>query len=102
MLCEMICDWSVAILEEAINDPTRCYDVRQYAITKLGELLIEAVERGYSRITRQECFQLVSEAKARLKAGKDDPCFEDQAVEDLCGHLSQAIADNFFGELPDF
>ena len=30
-LGEMMCDWSVAILEETINDPTRTYEVRRYA-----------------------------------------------------------------------
>ena len=102
-LAEMICDWSVALLEEAVNDPSRAFGTRQYAISKLGELLSTAIDRGYSHATREDGHRLVIPAKAELEARKDESPFREiQAVEDLCNHVSQAVAEGIFEQLPDF
>jgi hypothetical protein len=102
-LCEMICDWSVAILEEAINDPSRNYGVRRHALERLCQLVMVSIDRGYTGIAKVTCSRLAHEAEAELKVRKGQTDFQEiQAVEDLCGHLSQAVADGVFGELPDF
>ena len=38
-LGDMICDWTVALLEEGINSPRAGYSVQRHAAAKLGELL---------------------------------------------------------------
>jgi hypothetical protein len=48
-LVRMPCDWGIAILEEAIDDPLRNYFVRQHAVRCVGDLLMQAVDRGYPR-----------------------------------------------------
>lgn len=102
-LAEMTCDWTVAILEEAINSPTRTCFVRHYALSMLGALLQRAIDEGYRRIGRDECRQLVRSAGVELgvRCAEGAPG-EIAPVEELCNHLSQAVADGFFAELPDF
>jgi hypothetical protein len=102
-VCDMVCDWSVAILEEAIEDPGRGRLVRRYALEKLSELVKRAVERGYGGTTPAECDRLADAARTGLfpEAEARDRV-EVPAVEDLCNHLSQAVADGVFGQMPDF
>ncbi len=102
-LSSMVCDWSVAILEEAINDPRRGYVVRRYAIGRLCLLVKRAVRLGYAGITMQTCHQLENEALLAIRQTADQAgrC-EIESVEALCNHLSQAVADGIFPELPDF
>ena len=102
-LAEMICDWSVAILEEAINDSTRADKVRSYALATVGKLLSTAIARGYGAVTKEECHQWMEEAQAEMTAhnGKSHP-LEFGPVVELCSHLSQAVADGLYGQLPDF
>jgi hypothetical protein len=102
-LASMTCDWAVAILEETISDASRGYRLRQYTLTKLGELLTDAIEHGYPAVTKRECCRLVEEARAQLEAHKyEAQSCEIQAVEHLSSHLSQAVEDGLFGQLPDF
>lgn len=102
-LADMTCDWTVAILEEAINSPTRTCFVRHYALSLLGALLQRAIDQGYRRIGRDECRQLLraagAELGARCAAASSD---EIAPVEELCNHLSEAVAEGCFEELPDF
>ena len=102
-LDKMVCDWSVAILEETIDEPTRGFHLRQHAVTKLRDLVKVAIDRGYSAINSTACHQLARAAQAELRSQVvKGQVWEIRAVEDLCDHLSQAVADGFFGELPDF
>lgn len=100
-LSKMVCDWSVAILEEAITEPNRGYLVRRHALMKLRQLVETAIARGYAGISRRDCARLASECLAIL--GQDGGSNRaKQALEDLCNHLSQAVADGHFGRLADF
>jgi hypothetical protein len=102
-LGDMACDWTVALLEEAINDPSRGYSVRRHAIAKLGELLKRAIDQGYTKATKGRCRLLVGRAHVALKIQSNRGiCHPIQEVEDLCDHLGQAVADGFLGQLPDF
>ncbi len=103
ILADMMCDWSVAILEEAIADPTRSSRVRRHAITKLREALTKAIRRGYPAISEACCWSLASQAMLALQEQNRQGC-PDQlpGVEDLCDHLSQAVEQGYFASLPDF
>ena len=57
-LCDMACDWSVAILEETINDRALVYPVRKYALAKLQELTERAIDGGYSGLSKKGCHRL--------------------------------------------
>ena len=99
----MMCDWTVAILEEAIDTPGRHPQVRFHALEKLAEILLHAIQRGYSRVTPKGVRQLASESKKALEDRlKGTHQGDIQAVEDLCNHLSEAIDDGVFVPLPDF
>ncbi len=100
---KMPCDWTVAILEMAINERRLGHLVRRNAINKLQELLLQAIDLGYCAVTQDECRQLTEAAQEILKAqDRIGEQGEIGAVEDLCGHLSQAVADGAFEQLPDF
>ena len=100
---EMMCDWTVAILEEAINDPSRPPQVRFHALEKLVESLLHAIQRGYARVTPEGVRRLASESKKALEERLKGIYQADiQAVEDLCNHLSEAVDDGVFAPLPDF
>jgi hypothetical protein len=102
-LARMPCDWAVAILEEAINDPTREYHVRRHAIRELGDLLCTAIGHGYANITRRQCSRLARAADRELtRQCAQGQNREIRAVEELCSHLSQALADGCLGQVPDF
>jgi len=102
-LADMVCDWTTVILEEVITDPSRGYLVQQYAFGLLENLVKRAIDQGYRRLSPLECARLVAQARAGLKrqftAGDSG---ESEAVEDLCNHLAQAVADDVFGQMPDF
>jgi hypothetical protein len=99
----MVCDWSVAILEMAICDPARGLKTRLCAVRELGSLLKEAISRGYCRLTWQGCSHLVEAACREVDTAGESVSLEDNpVVEELCGHVSQAVADGYFGTLPDF
>ncbi len=103
VVSEMICDWSVPILEEAVNDPKRVIAVRRVAVDKLGELMLKAVRRGYSGISERRCRSLVEQAQAELRVQEREGGFgRIPSVEELCDHLSRAVAGGVFGMLPDF
>jgi len=102
-LSGMVCDWSVAILEEAINDPSRGYLVRRYALTRLCGLVRKAIDQGYTGLIRSECDQLEFRAVMALSAEDGETGRnENLPAEDLCCHLAEAVAAGLFGELPDF
>jgi hypothetical protein len=102
-LSEMVCDWTVAILEEAVNDPTRAFLIRRQALLKLRDLLAGAVDRGYPHLDRSACHHLAREAMHELDDARDsDRECEGRAIEDLADHLSQAVDEGYFKELPDF
>ena len=99
----MVCDWSVAILEEAINDPSRGYPVRKYALDKLRQLVELAIDRGYAGLSKGTCRRLARQGLLEMRSHVREGTSGDiRAVEDLCDHLSQAVADGVFPELPDF
>jgi hypothetical protein len=102
-LAQMPCDWAIAILEEAACDPSQAYDVRHQAIVKLQDLLNTAVRGGYPAVTPGQCHRWAGAAdrelnRPQIQEGPD----ENPAVEELCSHLSQAVADGYLGRLPDF
>ena len=102
-LSRMVCDWSIAILEEAICDPTRGFLCRRYALARICGLLEQAIAEGYDRVTRAECRHLRRHAAAAIEAStKLEEPVEIDAVEILCSHLCQAIADGVLKETPDF
>ena len=102
-LANMVCDWTTVILEEVITNPGRGYLVQQYALSLLADLVKRAIDQGYRRLSGGECGRLVAEARAELKCRfRSRTCGEIAAVEDLCNHLAQAVADGFFGQMPDF
>lgn len=102
-LGQMVCDWSVAILELTICDPSRGLRTRLRAEEELGNLLKAAIARGYSRLKSDECSRLAEAARGRvLAAGQNDSLEDDPLVENLCSHVSQAVAEGCFGSLPDF
>ncbi len=102
-LADMTCDWSVAILEEAINDRTRRRQIRERALELVVGLLRIAVERGYRRIEEREIANLAELAGIRLlERCRRRVGGEDAAVELLCSHLSEAVEEGRFGRLPDF
>jgi hypothetical protein len=104
-LAEMVCDWSVAILEQAVSGTGHRYLVRRYALGRICELLRRAIRRGYSPISRTE----VSHLECQVVHALEGPPTTNKlagvkigALDDLCNHLSRAIADGLFEELPDF
>jgi hypothetical protein len=102
-LAQMPCDWVVAILEEVILDPARGYDVRRHAILTLGDLLRTAIRKGYEGVNLDQCERWTRAADRGLtrQCVRGAPG-EIPAIEDLCGHLGQAVADGYLGQLPDF
>ena len=102
-LCEMMCDWSAAILEMVIQDPTRGCLLRWHTLTRLSEVLERAIARGYPALSRKDCRRLAKQAWADLRrpigAGQ---CQASRAAEDLCVHLSQAVEAGYFPDLSDF
>lgn len=100
-LSRMICDWSVAILEEFITDPLRNYLARQYAVRLAGHVLGKAVQRGYSEIDQKAVQELVGMGIRALQPNERGDG-ENPAAEILCSHLSQAIEKGCFGLVPDF
>src|SRR5512146_2131814 len=102
-LAQMPCDWSVAILEQAIYDPSRGYNVRRHAIHKLRDLLSTAICDGYAPVSADRCQQWAQAAGRELmRQCIQGGMGENPAIEELCSHLSQAIADGHLGHLPDF
>ncbi len=100
-LVRMPCDWGVAIFEEVIDDPLRNYFVRQCAIRRAGDLLMQAVDRGYARINRTGVKRLIDLGlTALLESGKGYR--DNHPAHDLCGHLSEAVEAGCFDPLPDF
>jgi hypothetical protein len=102
-ITRMICDWTVVILEETVNDRSLHKNVRRYALNMLGALLSRAVSNGYHGLARFESRRLLLEARQVFEeqlATTGSP--EIQPVEELCNHLSQAVSNGVFGELPDF
>ncbi|HOW74083.1 MAG TPA: hypothetical protein PKY77_26050 [Phycisphaerae bacterium] len=103
LLCGMVCDWSVALLDELINSPHADFALRQYALHRLHELLKVAMNRGYEHLSPPECRRLMTRARREIQRYcRADGHGEMWAVDELCSHLAQAVADGLFGELPDF
>jgi len=98
----MPCDWAVALLEEAVCDAGLGYDVRRHAIRKLQELLRTAVHKGYEGVSPVMCERWARTADRDLTRQCIEGGDEGPAVEALCSHLSQAVADGYLGSLPDF
>jgi hypothetical protein len=102
-LSKMMCDWSVGILEEAINGPNCAYCVRRLATSTLGELVLKAIRHGYRGISEPRCRSLIAQAQAVLSVQESEGAVgRIPAVGYLCDHLKQAVADGVFGALPDF
>ena len=102
-LGDMLCEWTVAILDQAIHDSSRLPMVRQHALAKLCVLLNAALQRGYTKLDRQGFFRLMGEAQRSVEDGKRNVDAETiPAVEELCNHLSEAVSDGVFGQLPDY
>ncbi|HOW69711.1 MAG TPA: hypothetical protein PKY77_03845 [Phycisphaerae bacterium] len=103
LLCGMVCDWSVALLDELISSPHADYVLRQYALHRVHGLLRVAMSRGYANLGPPECRRLMTRARRELqhyciRVGQPGM----PAVDALCSHLGQAVADGLFGDLPDF
>ncbi len=104
-LGDMVCDWSLTILDQTINDFSLRYLVRRHALNRVCGLLRQAVDQRYSRISKSEIQQLEDEAASLLEKhpGPGEPAgIEIEVVEELCDHLGQAMAEDVFEELPDF
>ena len=102
-LATMVCDWVVVILEETITDPVYKSHVRRFALTELRALVQKAVRRGYRGITHFECFLLEMEARDQLGQQQSKvEAAEIPALDTLASHLSEAVTDGLFGELPDY
>lgn len=103
VMAEMVCDWSVITLAEAVADPLRNPEVRHHAVFKLRDLLRAAVNRGYSGVSSVACRQMARLARAGLRLQEaQGRHWELSAVDDLRRHLRRAVQDGFFGPLPDF
>lgn len=103
VLCAMPCDWTSVILESAINDEKFGYGFRRQALKQLRNLLWGAIGLGYRRLSYEKCAALDAVAvKSLSPANPGSACREIDAVDELCCHLSQAVDDGVFGELPDF
>ena len=102
-LCQMMGDWSVAILEMTVHDPTRGYSVRRHAVACLCDMVTIAIGQGYTRLTLLDCRSLGSQAQADLLGITHTSLpGEISAAVKLCNHLSQAVAEGHFPELADF
>ncbi|MBP7935850.1 MAG: hypothetical protein KA354_14485 [Phycisphaerae bacterium] len=103
LLCRMVCDWSVALLDELINSSHVDFALRQYALHRVHELLKVAMGREYEHLSPPECRRLMTRARCELQSHCSRRLGgEMSAVDELCSHLAQAVADGLFGELPDF
>lgn len=103
VLSTMVCDWTVAILDEAVSRPQANRLVRSRALTVLGKLAEEAVDRGYPRLTRADCRKLARVAQKAVNRNEGRMARNEiPAVEDLCDHLGEAVAEGIFPRLPDF
>ena len=99
-MAEMPCDWTVAILERVMRDPTRRPVVRRRAVSKVRSLLFEAVNRGYSRVSRGQIRDMARDACRAVEVNGSDE--EDvPVIDDLCSHLDQAIVDGLFDTIPN-
>lgn len=101
-LAHMVCDWSAAIFDEAIHDPSRGYLVRRHALKRLTELLSDAVQRGYHGLDARKLESLEERAREWLLCSRSGIDREGVATTELCNHLSQAVEQGFFGSLQDF
>jgi hypothetical protein len=101
-LARMVCDWGVAILDEAIHDPSRVHLVRRHALRQIGNLVAEAIRRGYRGIDGRTLVVLQDEAHRRLMQVDGGMDREEPAATDLCNHLSRAIEEGYFGQLQEF
>jgi len=102
-VASMACDWSVAILEQAVTAQRAGPRVRRHALLKLRELLEEAMAHGYRHLSPQALESLMARAQPILNG--DVPLRQTtaaQAVEDICNHASQAVEQGCFGRLSDF
>lgn len=100
---KIVCDWTVAILEEAINEPQKGYLARRCALDQLIDLVEQAIDRGYQGLGNAACAQLAQEAQSCLKSqANTGEHYEIGAVEDLCDHLGTAIERGVFPAVPDF
>ncbi len=102
-LTGMMCDWAVAIFDEAITGAKQPVHVRRHGIGILHRLVSEAIAKGYRGAQLEEVQCLYHDALTFTRGcGDAAKSVSRQAVEDLCNHLSQAVADGCFGRLPDF
>jgi hypothetical protein len=103
VLSTMVCDWTVAILDQAISQTEGSRVVRRHALTVLGKLAEEAVDRGYPRLARADCRKLTRRAQMELNRDEGGVAQDEiPAVENLCDCLGEAVSDGFFPRLPDF
>lgn len=96
----MPCDWTVVILEQAALDPERPPVVRQRAVSKIRRLLIEAIWRGYGGISKREVIAKSRDARRAVASLPTHAPDTQRDIDDLASHLTQAIADGYFGTLP--
>lgn len=102
-LARMMCNWSVAILEETITDHSRPCLLRTYALERLGGALNDAIHRGYPRLSETDKLRLLNEARQALATIRDVTADDEiPAVTEMCNHLDEATRLGLFGELPDF
>ncbi len=102
-LCDMVCDWTIVFLEEVVGDPATNYLLRRQALHRMNDLMLGAIRRGYDGLSRSQCLEWTEACRDEIDVppGKDNPQ-PFAALDVLGGHLAQAVADGFFGELPDF
>lgn len=97
-LREMVCDWSVAILEQLVENAEANPMVRLRALRTMADLLLIAVDRGYREISRAGVAEKLRQAGTNLDTSTE----ECPATTDLACHLAAAIENGFFESLPDF
>lgn len=102
-LCGMTCDWSVAILEIIVEDPSRDARLRRYALLRLCQMLDDAIERGYRGVSRFERMELAEEVRKAFrdpfKTGEE---LDSRELLDLGSYLLEAAEQGFFPPLADF
>lgn len=114
---EMPCDWTVAILDQTATDSTRLPLIRRSALAVVRRLLLKAVAGGYRGTSEQQVVNMARRARRDLRASREADAREAgptageagptrcagagaaRTIDDLCGHLAQAVAEGFLGEL---
>ena len=101
-VCDMVCDWTAALLDQVISDPRCALPVRRHALKKLILLLWRGIHAGYQGMTVSHLNQLAAEAQDQLERGALQTQGLTSVLDDLCNHLSSAVERGAFRQLPDF